>query len=225
MASLPDLSDVIAANDADPLNAPISTTLPPRKAAELATASTSVLAIGGMTCAACVRKVEKALGKVPGVSAANVNLVTERASVTYDPASVSDAQLVAAVERVGYEAGPLTPQAVEDATATEAERRARELKQRRDRLALGVALSLPILILSMFFMHAFAGEDWLLLALTLPVWGYVGADFHRGAWRALRHRTTNMDVLVLEDFILLKSEQPQAKQHEIDEYMAQFELD
>ncbi len=156
----------------------------------------TVLAIGGMTCAACVRKVEKALGKVHGVSAASVNLVTERANVTYDPASASDAQLVAAVERVGYAAGPLAPQAVEDAAATEADRRARDLRQRRDRLVVGIALSLPILILSMFFMSAFPGEDWLLLALTLPVWAYVGQDFHRGALRALRHRTTNMDVLV-----------------------------
>jgi Cu+-exporting ATPase len=175
------------ANPADP---------PPKTAAGMATEASVTLAIGGMTCAACVRKVEKALGKAPGVASASVNLVTERATVTYDPAVVSDALLVAAVERAGYEAGPLAPEAVEDTAAEEAERRAGELRKRRERLALGIALSIPILIFSMFFMSAFPGEDWLLLALTLPVWGYVGADFHRGALRSLRHRTTNMDVLV-----------------------------
>src|SRR5262249_5014174 len=60
----------------------------------------------------------------------------------------------------------------------------------------GIALSLPVLLLSMFFMGRFPGENWLLLALTAPVWGYVGADFHRGALRVLRHFGANMDVLV-----------------------------
>ncbi len=197
-ASVRDLVDRVVATGytAKPLAATTPATPTPQKAAELATTATTTLAIGGMTCAACVRKVEKALGKVPGVSAANVNLVTERATVTYDRAGASDALLVAAVERAGYQAGPLAPRVVEDANDAEADRHARELRQRRDRLVIGIALSLPILVLSMVFMHAFPGEDWLLLALTVPVWAYVGADFHRGALRALRHRTTNMDVLV-----------------------------
>src|SRR5579871_2879853 len=154
MATLQEESDAGTARAVPVITTPPAD-LPPQKAAELATTSTIELAIGGMTCAACVRKVEKALGKVPGVSVANVNLVTERASVTYDPSSASDALLVAAVERVGYEAGPLSPEAINDAAATEADRRALDLKQRRDRLAVGIALSLPILILSMFFMNTF----------------------------------------------------------------------
>jgi Cu+-exporting ATPase len=77
-----------------------------------------------------------------------------------------------------------------------AERRAREMAHRRATLLLGVALSLPVVLLSMFFMDRFPGENWLLLALTVPVWGYVGWEFHHTAWRVLRHGGANMDLLV-----------------------------
>src|SRR5205085_949981 len=61
-----------------------------------------VLPIGGMTCASCVRRVEKALAKVAGVQSAGVNLATERATVSYDPARADVAKLRAAVEAAGY---------------------------------------------------------------------------------------------------------------------------
>ena len=64
--------------------------------------TTCTLDITGMTCASCVRRVEKALGKVPGVSAAQVNLATEAATVTYDPAAVTADDLTAAVGTAGY---------------------------------------------------------------------------------------------------------------------------
>jgi Cu+-exporting ATPase len=63
-------------------------------------------------------------------------------------------------------------------------------------LIVGVALTIPIVILSMFFMNRFPGENLLLLALTAPVWGYVGWEFHRTAWRVIRHFGANMDVLI-----------------------------
>ena len=66
------------------------------------------LPITGMTCASCVNRVEKALKKVPGVSAANVNLSSEQASVSYDPAQVAPSLLLEAVERAGY--GVITDQ-------------------------------------------------------------------------------------------------------------------
>ncbi|MFN7147258.1 MAG: heavy-metal-associated domain-containing protein, partial [Myxococcota bacterium] len=61
------------------------------------------LGILGMTCAACVRRVEKALGRVPGVLAATVNLATNRATVTIDPAVTTGGKLVAAVREAGYD--------------------------------------------------------------------------------------------------------------------------
>ena len=161
-------------------------------------------AISGMTCASCVRRVEKALGKVQGVSLANVNLATEHATVTFDPQTVGISDLIAAVDKTGYGATEILPEvdladdALFDAAAPDAEtlRRQTDLATRQRKLLIGVVLTLPILLLSMFAMNRFPGENWLLLALTAPVWGYVGWDFHSTAWRVLRHFGANMDVLV-----------------------------
>ena len=135
------------------------------------------------------------------MSEANVNLATERATVTYDPAQTSLADLTSAVEKAGYERRTRSSQPARRApvsmhatrrnrrderqatTDAEAEQRARELRHRRDKLLVGVALTLPVVVLSMFFMNRFPGENLLLLALTAPVWGYVGWDFHRTALR------------------------------------------
>ena len=200
------------------------------------TPQTDEFNITGMTCASCVRRVERALGKTAGVAEANVNLATERATVTYDPAVTTVDALLAAVTKAGYGAEPLAPtpsrntravvvapagaamgdttlasvgemdETNEDTEGAGADvygapdaltaRRQRDLRHRRNVLALGVALTLPVVILSMFFMGAFPGENWLLLALTAPVWGYVGWDFHRTSIRVLRHFGANMDVLV-----------------------------
>ena len=61
--------------------------------------------VTGMTCASCVRRVERALGKVPGVETANVNLATHRATVSFDPAAASVAELTGAIDRAGYGTG------------------------------------------------------------------------------------------------------------------------
>src|SRR5436190_6577683 len=70
------------------------------------------LNIGGMTCASCVARVERSLKKVPGVKEAAVNLATERAAVHYDPMQVGVAEMVAAVEKAGYEAAPRTEESL-----------------------------------------------------------------------------------------------------------------
>ncbi len=160
------------------------------------------LAISGMTCASCARRVERSLAKVRGVTSASVNLATERATVSYDPASVSSADLVGAVDRAGYGAEEVTraaPAVTEDADAlpdADTLRRRRELLRRRNTLLLGIGLTVPVVVLSMFFMNRFPSENLLLLAFTAPVWGYVGWDFHRTALRVLRHFGANMDVLI-----------------------------
>src|SRR5690242_11406817 len=186
--------------------------------ADMTTAHTR-LAVEGMTCASCARRVERGLLKVPGVTEASVNLATERATVAYDPALASLDDLLKKVEAVGYAASPLRDDTAHSAAVAEpgaapvderedeseereterdeaAERRRAELTRRRNTLLLGIALSIPVVVLSMFFMDRFPGENWLLLALTAPVWGYVGWDFHRTALRVVRHFGANMDVLV-----------------------------
>ncbi len=155
------------------------------------------LAISGMTCASCARRVERSIGKVPGVAMASVNLATERATVSFDAASATPTAIIDAVEHAGYGAEELKlsasePAVDEGAGAVESPADADTARRRRER----VTLSVPVVLLSMFFMNRFPAENWLLLALTTPVWGYVGWDFHRTALRVLRHGGANMDVLI-----------------------------
>src|SRR5579859_314408 len=134
----------------------------------------ATLALEGMTCASCAMRIEKGLKKVPGVKDASVNLATERASVTYDPARTNVEQMVQKVEAVGYKATPqvaprqeMMPTGIEnDASAPpvaptgnlaqqdeQSSRKQAEFARKRNLLVLGIALSLPVVILSMFFMN------------------------------------------------------------------------
>lgn len=175
--------------------------------------SRAVLALEGMTCASCAMRIEKGLKKVPGVEQASVNFATEQATVTYNPQQTNPEQMVQKVEAVGYKATPLVPSApqgntsrsVSNTTAVVAgaqqedersKRRHTEILRRRNLLILGIVLTLPIVILSMFFMNSFPGESYLLLALTTPIWIGVGWEFHRGAIKTLRHGSANMDTLI-----------------------------
>jgi Cu+-exporting ATPase len=148
------------------------------------------LAVGGMTCASCVRHVTRALEKVPGVGAATVNLATEQATIEHD-AGVSEESLVAAVVRAGYHAEPVAAGILDGAAG----RRDAAIRRKARLLIVALALFIPTLVLGMIA-GEFPGKDWVMLALTIPVWAVVGADFHRGALSALRARTATMDTLV-----------------------------
>lgn len=149
------------------------------------------LGIEGMTCASCVRRVERALGKVEGVEGVSVNLATERATVR---GAAGVAPLLAAVERAGYRARAL--EAAESEGDDAARRQEQALRRRALDIALGTVFTVPLLVLGMAFMGRFSWENWLMLALALPVWAYVGRGFHLGAIRALRHGAVNMDTLI-----------------------------
>src|SRR6266496_2112989 len=175
------------------------------------------LDLEGMTCASCAMRIEKGLKKVLGVKDANVNLATEQAVVSYDPAQTNLEQMVQKVEAVGYKATPQvtsSQQPVQETATREVTetfgmpvltipqedeqslRRQAEIIRKRNLLILGILLTVPVVILSMFFMNRFPGENYLLLALTTPVWAIVGWEFHRGAIKTLRHGSANMDTLV-----------------------------
>ena len=147
------------------------------------------LSIGGMTCASCVSRVEKALGKVPGVTAATVNLATESAEVEFARGSVSVQQLVKAIEHAGY-----------TASVTQPEAGAVPAKPANDwwQVAVSGALSLPLVIpmVGMLFGMDWMLNGWLQLALATPVQFWLGARFYRAGWKALLARTGNMDLLV-----------------------------
>jgi P-type Cu+ transporter len=146
------------------------------------------LGITGMTCASCAAHVTHALRSVPGVKEAAVNLATERAAIAHDP-GISSEVFVEAVRRAGYDAVP-NPDLDRDAIA-----RAKELAKKRKLLIVGVALTVPTLVIGMFAPE-FSYKELLLAVLTLPVWGVVGWEFHRGALAALRNGSTTMDTLV-----------------------------
>ncbi len=158
------------------------------------------LAISGMTCASCVARVERKLGKVEGVRSAAVNLATERATVAYDPSRVKVARLIGAVEAVGYGATPVVEDASAEDGVAEETRRARVLARCRTTLLTGAALCAVILILAMapplMMFPTVQTHNYLLALLTLPVWAIVGWSFHRGALINLRHGAANMDTLV-----------------------------
>ena len=148
------------------------------------------LQVGGMTCASCVGRVEKALKALPGVVSASVNLATERASVQAIPA-LSAATLARAIEKAGYEATLVSS----DTTGTPAP--APRLPEWWP-VALGVALSLPLL-LPMLLAPLGLGHmlgPWWQLALATPVQFGLGWRFYRAGFKAALAGSGNMDLLV-----------------------------
>ncbi|WPD18321.1 heavy metal translocating P-type ATPase [Thermaerobacter composti] len=159
------------------------------------------LTIRGMTCAACVNRVERALRRVPGVVEASVNLATGTGAVRLVPGTATVADLVGAVRAAGYEAEPVDEGrgAGDEAEAA----RRREILGWRNRFVLGAVLSLPLLLAMaahLFRWHgpAFAllQNGWLQLALATPVQFYVGWIFYRDSYFNLKNRNANMSVLV-----------------------------
>lgn len=154
-------------------------------------------AITGMTCAACATRLEKVIGKVPGVTAVSVNIATEKAAVEGGGA-LSLAAVVAAVERAGFGAVPLS----QDSAAAEADlQRQAAVKARREMMLfmLSAALTLPLVLnmLPLLFGGDMLLTPWQELLLATPVQFWIGARFYRGAFAALRGGTGNMDVLVV----------------------------
>ncbi len=160
------------------------------------TDSAVTLDITGMTCASCVRRVERALGKVPGVETASVNFASETARVTL-ASDVEVDSLIAAVSKAGYAAAP--------ASADSDRQGERDDHARKTLIQLLVfgALAVPTIILAMAMdiagMHI--NDDpklhgWIVLALATPIQLGLGWRFYRGSWTSLRHLNPNMDVLV-----------------------------
>jgi len=148
----------------------------------------SIFPVGGMTCASCVARVEKALSGIPGVVSATVNLASEKATVEYT-GEVGVADLRQVVKEAGYELGP-EAETLEDVT-TAAQR---EIRAVRNRFIFAAVLALSIMALG--FGPSFLGKAYLLWGLATPVQFWAGWRFYRGAWGALRHRTADMNTLV-----------------------------
>jgi Cu+-exporting ATPase len=182
--------------------------------------------VTGMTCASCVKRVERALSKAEGVISANVNLATEHASVQFAPGVTDFAALQSAVEAAGY--GVIAPSNDDSLEGEDAETIARqqELDDKRRKLAVAIMFGVPLFVLSMLrdfgvinamltphwaAIEALMPHDgtinthypayadylnWLFLLLATPVQFYSGRDFYIHAWKALKARTANMDSLI-----------------------------
>ncbi|QFP78347.1 cadmium-translocating P-type ATPase [Deinococcus sp. AJ005] len=164
--------------------------------------------VEGMTCAACVGRVERGLQKAEGVLSASVNLATERANVTYLPTTTSPAALKEAVREAGYD---VPDEATESQSRldTDRARKAEEIAALRRSVILAAAFSIPLFILAMLPMVWPALDmwlmdrvgmgtlNWVMLALAAPVQFGPGRRFYRSGWAALKHRSPDMNTLVM----------------------------
>ncbi|TAK04615.1 cadmium-translocating P-type ATPase [Patescibacteria group bacterium] len=175
--------------------------------------TTRTYPVRGMHCASCVRTIETALGKVPGVTKASVNLAAEKAQVTFDAAHTSPAQLAKATEDVGYHldvtepSAPDTPHAAPSHPAMgepghdhAAMLREMEGKDMQRKVWTGIVLS-AVIVLGSYpqffpFLPAALADGYVLLLLTLPVQFWVGSSFYAGLKLLVKHRQADMNTLV-----------------------------
>jgi Cu+-exporting ATPase len=148
----------------------------------------SIYPVGGMTCASCVAHVEDALKDVPGVISVGVNLGSEKATVEYIEGTTW-AEMKKAVEDAGYELGKEI-EGLEDVSETSQ----REVRKVRNRFIVAGILTVPIVV--MMLTPMFTGMNYLLWALATPVQFWAGWRFYKGAWGALKHRTSDMNTLI-----------------------------
>jgi Cu+-exporting ATPase len=173
----------------------------------------TTLALEGMTCVSCAMRIEKGLLKLPGVTEASVNFAAEQATIISDPGQAGLEQMIQKIETLGYTAALLSSPFAQvqssangsaDASALEGvepedeqgQSRKPSIRRKLVLLILGIVLTVPVVILSMFFMNGFAGSNLLLLALTAPIFAVVGWEFHREAIKRARHGSANMDTLI-----------------------------
>jgi P-type Cu+ transporter len=158
-------------------------------------------AVEGMTCASCVARVEKALSELEGVASADVNLATERATVTYNPELTSYEKMARAVDAAGYKL--VATAEGEEALDRERRRRERETSLLKIKLVYSAVSAAVIMFLSMGAMHIPGLMEIpertlfiILFILATPVQFWPGLTFYRAAFKAARHGTTDMNTLI-----------------------------
>ncbi len=156
------------------------------------------LQLTGMTCAACANRIEKTLNKMPGVIQATVNFAMETAHVEYNSAEIAVSDMQQRIAKLGYAAEPKAEQGqMED-------HRQKDIARYRRNFFISAVLSLPLLwsmvshfsFTSWIWMPDLFMNPWFQLVLATPVQFYIGKPFYVGAFKALRNKSANMDVLV-----------------------------
>ncbi len=154
--------------------------------------------ITGMTCAACSARIERVLQREAGIDQIYVNLVMENGTVKYDPSQISIEEIYERVAKIGYEAFPME---TKDETA---KRKSDELKRQKGKFIISLILALPLLY-TMFGHFSFLGfipvpellmNGWFQFILATPIQFVLGWQFYVGAYKSLKSKSANMDVLV-----------------------------
>jgi Cu+-exporting ATPase len=156
------------------------------------------LQIDGMTCAACAMRIEKGLNQLPGITKATVNFALETAHVEFSPSNVTFIDMQKKVEQLGYKADLKADQAGHETF------KGKEISRHKRKLFLSAILSLPLLwsmvghfsFTSFIWVPEIFMDPWVQLALATPVQFFIGWQFYVGAYKALRNKSANMDVLV-----------------------------
>ncbi len=151
------------------------------------------LNITGMHCASCAGIITKALQKVEGIMAVNVNVATNRATVNFEENKVKLIKIIETIKSKGYGATP----AGESNPQADAQRRAKELQEIKLRFLGSLIFSIPILLLAMFFMDLLPYQDYIIWILATPVQFIIAWPLYHSAWMALKGRSANMDTLIV----------------------------
>ena len=149
------------------------------------------LKIGGMTCAMCIKTIENALVRLDGIVSANVNLGTQKAYVTYNPGITTVPEMKKAIEDAGYEYLGMEGEDTED---LEEIAREKDLRKKRNRFIVGFAVGIPLMIL-MHLPVDFPSMAYFMMVVSTPAFVYVSYPIFSAAYRALKNRNLNMDVM------------------------------
>ena len=147
-----------------------------------------IVNIEGMSCASCVAKIEGAMAKEQGIINATVNLITKKAKIEFDPKETNEERFLEIINKLGYSGE------INDENKSKESNSENKLKTK---LILGIILSVPVFILGMFFSNSpIPYQNYIMLILATPVQFYIGSQFYKGAWSALKNKTSNMDTLI-----------------------------
>jgi P-type Cu+ transporter len=152
----------------------------------------AVFRITGMHCANCALAITKGLQKLPGVKSANVSLASEKANVEFDNYKTNTQNIIAKIRELGFDASVSTEA---DKTREDVEKKD-EVRKMKGLLLFTIILAVPAFIIGMFFMMEMPYGIYILFLLATPIQFISGAGFYRGAWSALKNKTSNMDTLV-----------------------------
>ncbi|MED3324103.1 heavy metal translocating P-type ATPase [Bacillus thuringiensis] len=155
--------------------------------------------VSGMTCAACANRVEKRLNKLDGVNKATVNFALESATVDFNPDEVNVNEMKSAITKLGYK----LEVKLDDQDAS-TDHRLQEIERQKKKFIISFILSFPLLwamvshfaFTSFIYLPDMLMNPWVQLALATPVQFIIGGQFYVGAYKALRNKSANMDVLV-----------------------------